>query len=67
MIPDRLPEALREIIAKFPPGALQFEVGIQTFNDARSPRTSAAGRTTTSSRTICVSCASKPAFTSTPT
>lgn len=33
MIPDRLPEALREIIARFPPGALQFEVGIQTFNE----------------------------------
>jgi radical SAM superfamily enzyme YgiQ (UPF0313 family) len=33
MIPDRLPEGLREVIAKFPPGALQFEVGIQTFND----------------------------------
>jgi radical SAM superfamily enzyme YgiQ (UPF0313 family) len=33
MIPDRLPGALREIIAKFPPGALQFEVGIQSFND----------------------------------
>jgi radical SAM superfamily enzyme YgiQ (UPF0313 family) len=33
MIPDRLPEGLREIIAKFPPGALQFEVGIQSFND----------------------------------
>ena len=32
MIPDRLPEALREVIAKFPPGALQFEVGVQTFN-----------------------------------
>ncbi|MBP9900149.1 MAG: DUF4080 domain-containing protein [Verrucomicrobiota bacterium] len=32
MIPDRLPEALREIIAKFPAGTLQFEVGIQTFN-----------------------------------
>ncbi|MDB6017978.1 MAG: Radical domain protein [Pedosphaera sp.] len=32
MIPDRLPEALREIIARFPPGVLQFEVGIQTFN-----------------------------------
>jgi len=32
MIPDRLPEALREPIRKFPPGALQFEVGIQTFN-----------------------------------
>ena len=33
MIPDRLPEGLREIIARFPPGALQFEVGIQSFND----------------------------------
>jgi len=32
MIPDRLPEALRSIIAKFPPGALQFEVGVQSFN-----------------------------------
>jgi radical SAM superfamily enzyme YgiQ (UPF0313 family) len=33
MVPDRLPEALREVIAKFPAGSLQFEVGIQTFND----------------------------------
>jgi radical SAM superfamily enzyme YgiQ (UPF0313 family) len=33
MIPDRLPESLREIISKFPPAALQFEVGIQTFNE----------------------------------
>jgi radical SAM superfamily enzyme YgiQ (UPF0313 family) len=33
MIPDRLPEALREIIAKFPPGSLQFEIGIQSFNE----------------------------------
>jgi radical SAM superfamily enzyme YgiQ (UPF0313 family) len=33
MIPDRLPESLREIIGKFPPAALQFEIGIQTFND----------------------------------
>ena len=32
MIPDRLPESLREIIARFPAGALQFEVGVQTFN-----------------------------------
>lgn len=32
MVPDRLPEALREVIAKFPPGTLQFEVGVQTFN-----------------------------------
>ena len=36
MIPDRLPEALREVIAKFPPGALQLEVGIQTFDDTTS-------------------------------
>ena len=34
MIPDRLPEALRQIIARFPAGVLQFEVGIQTFNPA---------------------------------
>jgi radical SAM superfamily enzyme YgiQ (UPF0313 family) len=33
MVPDRLPERLRELIAKFPPGALQLEVGIQTFNE----------------------------------
>jgi radical SAM superfamily enzyme YgiQ (UPF0313 family) len=32
MVPDRLPEALRELIAQFPPGALQFEVGVQTLN-----------------------------------
>ncbi len=32
MIPDRLPAELREVIAKFPPGSLQFEVGIHTFN-----------------------------------
>ena len=36
MIPDRLPEGLRELIAKFPAGALQFEVGIQTFQDLAS-------------------------------
>jgi radical SAM superfamily enzyme YgiQ (UPF0313 family) len=38
MIPDRLPESLREPIAKFPAGALQFEVGIQTFNEAVATR-----------------------------
>ncbi|MGP8200379.1 MAG: DUF4080 domain-containing protein [Limisphaerales bacterium] len=36
MIPDRLPEPLREVIVQFPPGALQFEVGIQTFDEAVS-------------------------------
>ncbi len=33
MVPDRLPEGLRQIVAAFPPGALQFEVGIQSFNE----------------------------------
>ncbi len=33
MIPDRLPAELKRIIAKFPAGALQFEIGVQTFND----------------------------------
>ena len=32
MIPDRLPADLREVIRKFPSGALQFEVGVQTFD-----------------------------------
>lgn len=36
MVPDRLPEALRDIIREFPPGAVQFEVGIQTFDPATS-------------------------------
>jgi radical SAM superfamily enzyme YgiQ (UPF0313 family) len=40
MIPDRLPEGLRQSIAKFPSGALQFEVGVQTFNDEVSARIS---------------------------
>lgn len=33
MIPDRLPTSLRELIQLFPSGALQFEIGVQTFND----------------------------------
>ncbi|QDQ28058.1 DUF4080 domain-containing protein [Chitinimonas arctica] len=32
LVPDHLPEALKDTIARFPPGALQFEIGIQTFN-----------------------------------
>ena len=32
VVPDHLPEALKEMIARFPAGQLQFEVGIQTFN-----------------------------------
>ena len=34
VIPDHLPDRLKEMIARFPPGVLQFEVGIQTFNPA---------------------------------
>lgn len=32
VIPDHLPEKLKEKLTLFPPGTLQFEVGIQTFN-----------------------------------
>jgi radical SAM superfamily enzyme YgiQ (UPF0313 family) len=33
MIPDRFPDSLRGVIQQFPAGVLQFEVGVQTFND----------------------------------
>jgi radical SAM superfamily enzyme YgiQ (UPF0313 family) len=36
MVPDRLPEQLRALIRRFPAGAVQFEVGIQTFDDTTS-------------------------------
>ncbi|KPJ96062.1 MAG: radical SAM protein [Gammaproteobacteria bacterium SG8_11] len=32
LIPDHLPEKLKQLITQFPPGSLQFEIGIQTFN-----------------------------------
>ncbi|WP_019142242.1 B12-binding domain-containing radical SAM protein [Noviherbaspirillum massiliense] len=32
VVPDHLPDALKDAIAKFPPGTLQFEIGIQSFN-----------------------------------
>lgn len=38
MIPDRFPESLRELIREFAPGTLQFEVGIQTFNEEVAAR-----------------------------
>ena len=31
LIPDNLPEALKQRVAQFPPGSLQFEIGVQTF------------------------------------
>jgi hypothetical protein len=32
VVPDHLPDALKEGIKKFPAGTLQFEIGIQSFN-----------------------------------
>lgn len=32
VVPDHLPDALKEGIKQFPPGTLQFEIGIQSFN-----------------------------------
>jgi radical SAM superfamily enzyme YgiQ (UPF0313 family) len=31
LIPDRLPTAVKELVARFPPGSMQFEIGVQTF------------------------------------
>jgi hypothetical protein len=32
MVPDRVTEGLRELLARFPAGSLQLELGVQTFN-----------------------------------
>jgi radical SAM superfamily enzyme YgiQ (UPF0313 family) len=32
VVPDHLPRKLKELLAQFPEGSLQFEIGIQTFN-----------------------------------
>ena len=32
LVPDHLPDKLKDTIAKFPAGTLQFEIGIQTWN-----------------------------------
>ena len=34
VIPDHLPERLKTLLAQFPPGVLQLEVGVQSFNAA---------------------------------
>ncbi len=33
MMPDRFPERLRSVIARFPAGTLHFEIGVQTYNE----------------------------------
>ncbi len=40
LIPDHLPDKLKQSIARFPPGALHFEIGIQTFNPGVQSRIS---------------------------
>ncbi len=32
LVPDRLPDGLKQLLAQFPAGSLQLEVGVQTFN-----------------------------------
>ncbi len=32
VVPDHLPERLKALLAQFPPGVLQLEIGIQSFN-----------------------------------
>lgn len=32
MVPDRFPPQLRDVVAKFPPGTLQLEIGVQSLN-----------------------------------
>ncbi len=38
MIPDRLPEQVRDLLVKFPPGSLQLEVGVQSFDQSITER-----------------------------
>jgi len=40
VVPDHLPDRLKVLIAKFPPGVLQFEVGVQSFNTEVQQRVS---------------------------
>jgi radical SAM superfamily enzyme YgiQ (UPF0313 family) len=40
VVPDHLPDRLKRQIARFPAGSLQFEVGIQTWNEAVQARIS---------------------------
>jgi radical SAM superfamily enzyme YgiQ (UPF0313 family) len=40
VVPDHLPDRLKAMIAQFPPGVLQLEIGIQSFNAAVQQRIS---------------------------
>jgi hypothetical protein len=48
LVPDHLPDALKTMVAQFPAGVLQFEIGIQSFNpevQARIARRQDNGKT----------------------
>ncbi len=40
LVPDHLPERLKSAVVRFPPGTLQFEIGIQTFDPEVQARVS---------------------------
>ncbi len=40
VIPDHLPERLKAVLQRFPPHSLQFEIGVQTFDEAIQKRIS---------------------------
>lgn len=40
LIPDHLPERLQQLMQRFPPGSLQFEIGVQSFNSEVQQRIS---------------------------
>ena len=40
LVPDHLPDRLKDLIVQFPPGVLQFEIGVQSFNPGVQSRIS---------------------------
>lgn len=32
VVPDRMPQVVKDLVGQFPPGTIQFEIGIQTLN-----------------------------------
>jgi hypothetical protein len=56
LIPDHLPDRLKGLLAAFPPGTLQLEIGVQTFNpqvQALISRRQDNARTETNLRWLC--------------
>ena len=50
MVPSRFPPELRDVLRRFPPGALRLELGIQTFNPQTSALVRRSGDTASASR-----------------